>query len=294
MVKKVYLGVGHGGADAGAVANGLQEKNVNLAVALACRAVLEESGVQVMISRREDKNDSVAAKVAQCNAFAPDLAADIHFNAGGGDGAEVFYHHGGGRGKVLAENILEELKAIGQNSRGAKIRKNTAGQDYYGFIRSTECPAVITEGAFLDNGTDVQIIDTAAEQAAMGGAIARGFLKTLGIIAGEQPPAEQNYTLEDFIREVQQLCGATVDGIAGPETLGKTVTLSRTVNDYHKLVLPVQKRLAALGYAVGELDGEAGTKFHETVKAFQRDNGCVADGEITARMKTWQKLLGMA
>lgn len=289
MERKVYLGVGHGGADPGAVANGLQEKNVNLAVALACKEMLEANGVQVMISREDDRNGSVAAKVAQCNAFVPDLAADIHFNAGGGDGAEVYHHHGGGRGKVLAENILEELKAIGQNSRGAKSRKNSVGQDYYGFIRSTNCPAVITEGAFLDNKKDVQIIDTAAEQVAMGQAIARGFLRTL-----EMFPERQGYTLTDFIRDVQRICGAAVDGIAGAETLAKTVTLSRWINDYHPLVLPVQKRLAALGYDVGQPDGEAGARFQAAVKAFQKDNDCVADGEITAQMKTWRKLLGMA
>lgn len=190
MTKKVYLGVGHGGSDPGAVANGLQEKNVNLAVALACQSELARHGVLVKMSRTTDESDSVAAKVAECNAFAPNLAADIHFNAGGGDGAEVYYHVGGGTGKVLAENILEELKAIGQNSRGAKTRKNSNGQDYYGFIRSTNCPAVITEGAFLDNKTDVQIIDSSAEQSAMGAAIARGFLKTLGITYMAPMPEE--------------------------------------------------------------------------------------------------------
>ena len=190
MTKSVYLGVGHGGSDPGAVANGLQEKNVNLAVALACQSELARHGVLVKMSRTTDESDSVAAKVAECNAFAPNLAADIHFNAGGGDGAEVYHHHGGGTGKVLAENVLDELKAIGQNSRGAKTRKNSSGQDYYGFIRSTNCPAVIIEGAFLDNKTDVQIIDTAAEQAAMGAAIARGFLKTLGVTYMAPMPIE--------------------------------------------------------------------------------------------------------
>ena len=49
------------------------------------------------------------------------------------------------------------------------------------FIRSTKAPAVIVECAFIDNKTDLKIIDTAAEQKAMGVAIAKGFLKTLGI-----------------------------------------------------------------------------------------------------------------
>ena len=35
-MKKVYIGVGHGGGDSGAVANGLKEKDLNLTTALEC------------------------------------------------------------------------------------------------------------------------------------------------------------------------------------------------------------------------------------------------------------------
>lgn len=105
---------------------------------------------------------------------------------------------------------------------------------------------------------------------------------------------EKGYELFDFVWDVQNACGATVDGIAGPETLSKTVTLSRYKNRYHKAVEAVQKRLYALGYTqVGKADGVAGAKFDEAVKAFQKDNGCTQDGEITAQNKTWRKLLGM-
>ena len=89
--------------------------------------------------------------------------------------------------------------------------------------------------------------------------------------------------------------GATVDKIAGPETLSKTVTVSKTKNNRHAVVKPIQKYLYLLGYTeVGEADGIAGIKFDTAVKHFQRDNGCVADGEITARNKTWKKLLKLA
>ena len=80
-----------------------------------------------------------------------------------------------------ANNILSEIVKIGQNSRGAKTRKNSSGKDYYGFIRETKAQAVIVECAFVDNKKDIQILDTKAEQAAMGVAIAKGILKTLGI-----------------------------------------------------------------------------------------------------------------
>lgn len=178
---KVFLGVGHGGSDPGAVANNTKEKDLNLSIALACRDVLERHGVSVKMSRVKDEDDSVSEEIKECNAYAPDLAVDIHCNAGKGDGAEVFHHHGGGKGKVLAQNILDEIVKVGQNSRGAKIRKNSQGKDYYGFIRSTTCPAVIVECAFVDNASDLEILATEGKRQKMGEAIARGILKTLGV-----------------------------------------------------------------------------------------------------------------
>ena len=198
MKQKVFLGIGHGGSDPGAVANGFEEKNVNLSVAMACQAELARHGVSVLTSRVKDESDDLTQRIMECNKFAPDLALDIHNNAGGGDGAEVFHHYGGGTGKTLAENILAEVVKIGQNSRGAKIKKNASGKDYFGFIRQTVCPAVIVECAFLDNKTDLQIIDTEEERKAMGIAIAKGVLKTLGVAYKEETKDDKIYRVQVF------------------------------------------------------------------------------------------------
>ena len=106
---KVFIGVGHGGADNGAVANGLKEDNLNLAIALACRDELKRHGVEVGISRTKDEADSLAEEIKECNAFNPDYAVEIHNNAGGGDGVEIFHTLKGGKGKTLAQNILNEI-----------------------------------------------------------------------------------------------------------------------------------------------------------------------------------------
>lgn len=102
--------------------------------------------------------------------------------------------------------------------------------------------------------------------------------------------------LVEFVKEVQKVCGAKVDGIAGPETLSKTVTLSAHKNRTHALVKIVQKRLKDLGYAeIGTVDGVAGPKFTSAVAHFQQDIDLPKpDGEITAAKTTWKKLLGMA
>lgn len=201
---KVFLGVGHGGSDPGATANGFKEKDLNLSIALACQAELIRHGVIVGMSRTKDENDDLGEEIRECNAFDPDLALDIHNNAGGGDGVETFYHIGGGLSKTLAENLISEVVKIGQNSRGAKTKKGSDGRDYYGFIRETVAPAVIIECAFVDNATDIQIIDTEAERKTMGTSIAKGILKTLGIAykeptspaAPDVPTAKKTYNIQ--------------------------------------------------------------------------------------------------
>ena len=187
---KIFIGVGHGGTDAGAVANGLKEKDLNLSIALACRDVLERHGVTVLMSRTKDEPDTVNEEIKECNAFGPDYAVDIHNNAGGGDGAETFHTLTYGKGKTLAQNVLSQIVAIGQNSRGVKTRANSSGTNYYAFIRQTKAPAIIVECAFVDNKTDIAIIDTLPEQQKMGVAIAKGILTTLGIAYKENDATE--------------------------------------------------------------------------------------------------------
>lgn len=181
MAKTVFLNSGHGGSDPGACANGFKEKDLNLTITLACRDELKRHGVTVIMGRSTDVDRTSGQIIKACNSSGAELAIDIHNNAGGGDGAEVYYYSGGGKSKTLANNILTYIKEIGQNSRGAKTRIGSDGSDYYYFIRETSMPAVIVECAFVDNRTDMKIIDTTAEQKKMGVAIAKGILKTLGI-----------------------------------------------------------------------------------------------------------------
>lgn len=100
-----------------------------------------------------------------------------------------------------------------------------------------------------------------------------------------------SYSLTAFVKDVQRATGAAVDGIAGKETLSKTVTVSSKINRRHAVVSAIQKRLNALGFDAGKVDGIAGSKFTSAVKKYQTSKGCVVDGEITARNRTWQHLL---
>ena len=162
---KVFIGVGHGGSDPGAVGR-VREADANLIIALKMRNELLRHGVTVGISRLKDENDALAEEIKEANAFKPDVAVDVHNNAGGGNGFEAIIQTNGYavKSRRLGQLIETQVKTIGQNSRGIKTRKNTAGTaDYFGFLREVKAPAVIVEGFFVDS-SDALDFDTIAEQ----------------------------------------------------------------------------------------------------------------------------------
>ena len=117
------------------------------------------------------------------------------------------------------------------------------------------------------------------------------FLTLVSSISNVSTSPNALYGYTDFVKEVQSAIGAKVDGIAGTETLSKTVTISMTKNNKHTVVKPIQKYFNVLGFECGTVDGISGKKFDSATKSFQKANGCVMDGEITAKGKTWKKLL---
>lgn len=264
MIYKVSGSAGHGGNDPGAIAAGkFKESAMALTVTSAfCKELEKHSNVKVKQTRISDINQSITAKVNMANSFGADLALDIHFNAGGGDGAEVWCSHVGGTGEVLAKNILKRFEEIGQNSRGVKTRLNESGQDYFGFIRMTKMPAVIVECGFIDNATDRKLFDTPAELKKMGVAIAKGVLDTI--------TQENNKNLSESKSEA--LTGY----------YGTLPTLPS--RGYFKMGdngLMVRRLQAFLNWSIEadlEKDGIIGAATIEAVKKFQEVTGQKKDG----------------
>lgn len=273
---KIYINPGHSDRDPGAVGYETERK-LNLSVSQYMNDYLLENFI-CQTRMNPGTMESLSAICNDANSWGADLFVSVHFNAGGGDGYEALVY---GENRVALGRIFEKyVKAAGQNSRGVKLRPGLA------VLKNTAMPAIVNEGAFVDNRNDIQAWNDAAELKKLGIAYAKATAEYLGL--------KELYALERFVRDVQSACGASVDGIAGPETLSKTVTLSAHKNGTHQAVMAVQKRLQALGYTqVGEADGIAGAKFTAAVQAFQRDHRCWVDGEITAGNKTWQQLLGM-
>lgn len=278
---KIYLDPGHGGVDNGAVKYVTEDK-VNLVMALACRDYLEaHDGVETKMSRTTDTGTSITKMCKEANDWGADLAVSLHNNAGGGDGFEVYCSINGGTGRTLAKNIEAEVEAIGQNSRGVKTRKNDSNQDYYGFIRLTNMPAVICEGAFVDNKADAAQIDTKAEQQAFGYAYARGILKTLGIKDKGYKPASSS--------------SSTGSSSTAKKKEGKVMVnielqqLSK--GDKGASVKAMQTLIIADGISCGShgADGDFGSGTARGVAKYQKKHGLTVDE--TCGAKTWTKLL---
>ena len=282
-MKKIYINPGHSDKDPGAVGHE-KERRLNVAVSQYMRDYLL-ANYECEIRMNPGTMGSLTEICNDANNWGADLFVSNHFNAGKGDGYEALVYN---QKRVELGRIFEKyVKEAGQNSRGVKLRPDLA------VLKNTNMPAVLNEGAFVDNLKDIQDWNDDAELKKMGEAYAKAAAEFLKLEKKVKPV--EGYTLNQFVKDVQKACGASVDGIVGKETLSKTVTLSAAKNRTHAAVKPVQKRLYALGYTqVGEADGIAGKKFDLAVKAFQRDNRCWVDGVITAGNNTWKKLLGVS
>lgn len=144
--------------------------------------------------------------------------------------------------------------------------------------------------------------NTSATSQTNGGTVQKKTRTKAQIYALARPKYETNevepkkekavkYTKKDFVKDVQKALGVTADGIFGPKTLAATITVSAYKNKNHPVVKVLQKRLNYLGYNAGEEDGIAGAKFTAALKGYQKNNGCVADGVLTAKATTWKKML---
>lgn len=177
----VCIDPGHGGNDSGAVANGIREKEVNLAVSLMVRDMLQAQGIEVLITRDTDVFVSFHDRVNLANSKRADAFISIHHNAAANTearGLEIFYSIVGGEGKRLSEFIHSRYRALIPElpSRGVKTKRLNDGRDYYYVIRETRMPGVITEGGFLTNSEDAKLIKQRHFQERQAQAIAQGAI----------------------------------------------------------------------------------------------------------------------
>lgn len=237
----------------------------------------------------------IPERVKNANDHKADLYIDMHHNAAGrvfsGGGVEAYSYPGSVNGKKYRDAIYSAVIAAG-GIRGN--RTSPLQEKRYDTLVMTNMPAVLMEYGYMDSKIDAPIILTDAYAKKVAYGTMAGIAKVAGLKKKPKTDFETEYTLEEFVRDIQSVIGAKIDGIPGPETLSKTPTISSVKNRKHPAVKFIQKRLNALGYSdVGVADGIAGNKFNLAVIQFQEDNRCWVDGEITAKNKTWRKLLEM-
>ena len=81
-IERIVIDPGHGGNDPGASGpSGLKEKDVTLAIAHKVAPVLARQGIQVTLTRDDDRYVTLEERTARANAFGADLFVSIHCNA---------------------------------------------------------------------------------------------------------------------------------------------------------------------------------------------------------------------
>ena len=177
---RVVLDPGHGGPDPGAVGiGGLRETDVVLDVALQVAQLLQNRGVQVLLTRTSEVDVDLPPRVALANRSGADLFVSLHANALSMDrpdvnGIETFYFQGG-RSYELAVSIQQQLMAVspGTPDRGARPGR-------FFVIRRTVMPSVLTEMGFVTGEIDAPRLADARFRQSLAAAVAKGILNALG------------------------------------------------------------------------------------------------------------------
>lgn len=213
----VVLDPGHDDTHAGARRNGLEEEDLTLKIAQYCKAELSQyNGVTVYMTRESGAcaNGGGAVTSTECNAkrveYAQSVGANVyvsmHINAGGGNGAEIFYPNQnyrsdlGTTGHDLAQQILNKILelGIGEHGQGLKIRNSEDNTlypdgslaDYLGVIRRSKLagiPAILIEHAYIDT-SDANYLNSDEKLMRFGVADATGIANYYGLTKGMPIP----------------------------------------------------------------------------------------------------------
>ena len=183
-IPKLYINPGHSNKDPGAV--GFEtERRLNVAVSNFMDEYLQENYV-VETRQNPGTMGNLYEICRDANNWGADLFVSNHFNAGGGDGYEALVYSE--KRRALGQIFEKHVKDIGQNSRGVKIRTGLV------VLRDTEMPAVLNEGAFVDNKKDIQDWNDDAELLKLAIAYAEAAAEALQLERKTQPKPEPQPT----------------------------------------------------------------------------------------------------
>lgn len=176
MGRVIVIDPGHGGYQPGTVVNGVQEKDITLAVALKLRDELRASGATVYMIREDDSYMKAEERPGVAATYDPDIFVSIHINSWTTDkpkGTEVHYiEKDNGISKSLAEciqnAIIEDFNTV---DRGLVSDSNLV------INRLSTMPSCLVEMAFLSNPSDFELLTSADFPDRMAKSIAKGILE---------------------------------------------------------------------------------------------------------------------
>ncbi|WP_245867870.1 hypothetical protein SPSIL_004660 [Sporomusa silvacetica DSM 10669] len=181
--KTIAIDAGHGGIDDGAKWNGLDEKNINLAIAVKVAAALAANGATTVLTREEDvdyytkgkggKRNDLLKRAEIIEKSGADLYLSIHCNAIKGSnwsGAQVFYNPNKEENKQLAEIMQQALKNFPPGNR----RQVKQDSDII-LLKSVTISGVLIEAGFISNPAEATQLNSEAYQQKLAEAIAKAL-----------------------------------------------------------------------------------------------------------------------
>lgn len=180
---RIFIDPGHGGSDAGASANGLQEKDLTLDIALKTRDILNENyeGHTVKLSRTTDVTRSLTERTNMANNWGANFFASIHINSNQATGFESYTFDGNyadkERTNAIRNSIHNEIvRQTGFNDRGKK-------EENFHVLRESSAPAILTENGFIDHPNDADNLKDEAFLDKIAQGHADGIARALGLPA---------------------------------------------------------------------------------------------------------------
>jgi N-acetylmuramoyl-L-alanine amidase len=167
---------GHGGKDPGAIGiGGLEEKDIILPIGRRVAEILQQNGVQAVLTRDSDYFVSLPGRVQMAERANADVFVSIHANSVGLNRPEVsgletyYYDNGLSLARTIHNRILQTV-----NVRDRKVRKAR----FY-VLRKSSMPSVLVETGYVTGREDAAKLRTSAYQNQMAEAIAQGILQYL-------------------------------------------------------------------------------------------------------------------
>ncbi len=160
---KIMIDPGHGGSDPGASGpSAPHEATLVLRCGTALKnRIVNECGGTVKMTRSTDTFISLSSRKASSVSYDPYIFCSLHLNAFNttAKGTETYYYHKTGNSSVLANKVQAQLIANFKTVSGfTPTNRGVKTANYTVIMGSSSVPAVLTEGLFVDNKTEWNII----------------------------------------------------------------------------------------------------------------------------------------